>query len=122
MYSVKAMDQFNNNITVISENNDPLSLLQLSYRQIEQSPHSQQLNSVGVLTLMNAPAELKCHVANGHKDGRSLLKISDPRSHQKNINLKLFHNDILTIHAKNENNIVIIRKNGDVIDYFTYNT
>lgn len=120
-YSIKTMDRFNNIIiTVENENNDPLSLLQLRYQKLESSPYSHNLNLVGINDLMNAPTKIKCHIASDD-EYLSLLKISDPRSYyQKDINLKVSPNDILTIHAKNEKNVIIIKKNGEIIGKFKY--
>jgi len=118
-HSIKTMERINNSVTVINENNDPLSLLQLVYTEKEVVT-AKTCRLVGMTTIMNAPTELKCRIANSYKDGHSSLKIADPRTRQKRIKLKTFDKDIITIHAKNDNNVVVIRKNGDIIDSFKY--
>ena len=135
--SISAMHKYNNNITVINENRDALSLLQMSYHQIEAQPaNSKKFYSVGITTVLNGPEEFKCRLANKknkHDENYSLLRISDPRgvvckngntkkwnTSSNVIKLKVSENDTVTVHAKNDNNKVIIKLNGTPVGSVQY--
>jgi hypothetical protein len=109
----------NNRITVVNENNDPSSLLQLNHKKAEWSIYSKNvLNIVGMNHLLNAPETLNCSTARSKKN-RSMLELHDRHSKEENIYLIAYDGDKFIIHAKIDNKI-IVTKDGQQISQLTY--
>ena len=109
----------NNCVTVVNENNDSSSLLQLNHKKAEWSIHSKNVtNIVGMNHLLNGPETIKCSTAR-YKKNKSFLQLHDPHSKEENIDLIAYEGDKFIIHAKTDNKI-IVTKDEQKVGQLTY--
>jgi hypothetical protein len=147
-HAIKSMDnkpvenRLNNCVTVENKNNDPQSLIQLNYQKVDLPNRK----FIGRNKLLNALTKTKCHIASMHGDGHSSLtisasnidddtiltntskysdnpssslRISDP-SIKRTLKVPAHHDDIITIHSKDDQNRILITKNGEKVGSFYY--
>jgi hypothetical protein len=109
----------NNCVTVVNENNDSSSLLQLNHKKAEWSIYSKNvINIVGMNHHLYLPETIKCLTAR-YKNNKSFLQLYDRHSKEENIDLIAYDGDKFIIHAKADNKI-IVTKDGQQMGELTY--